>query len=123
MEESKSITLKGCGSAYNGCLMLQNREEDITSLIDIPFKLHPCDLTIACGFRHCIAFYKNDESKRCYLWGEHMVADSESEQIILEPIEISTSFIISEVACGFDHTLMLDSEKLRVFGFGMNQNS
>ncbi len=65
-------------------------------------------MSIVCGSRHCIAF----ESDKCYKWGEHLLEGSEKEQVILEPIEIILKFCISEVACGFDHTLMLDYERL-----------
>ena len=109
MEESKlpSFSLKGCGSAYNGCLMTENKEEDVTSLREMPpFAAKISGMDIVCGFRHCIAF-KNDSSK-CYMWGEHLLEGSEKEQVILEPIEISVKFSISEVSCGFDHTLMVD---------------
>jgi alpha-tubulin suppressor-like RCC1 family protein len=97
--------MKGCGSAYNGCLMTENKEEDITSLKEIPSYLHKIEeMHIVCGSRHCIAF-KND---KCYMWGEHLIEGSEKEQVILEPVEINLKFQISQVACGFDHTLLLD---------------
>jgi hypothetical protein len=92
MEESKTISsfsLKGCGSAYNGCLMTENKEDDITSLIDMPSYSHKLQETrIICGSRHCIAF----KSAKCYMWGEHLIEGSDKEQLILEPIEISLKF-------------------------------
>ena len=111
MEESKNISysLKGCGSAYNGCLMSENKEEDITTLREMPSFSNKIEgMSITCGSRHCIA-YKSD---KCFMWGEHLLEGSEKEQVILEPIEIILKFQISEVACGFDHTLLLDYERL-----------
>ena len=44
----------------------------------------------------------------------------EREKIIINPIEINLKFSVCQVACGFDHSLILESGGFKVHGFGNN---
>ena len=73
---------------------------------------------IVCGSRHCLAYALDTPS--FFIWGEHIMEGDEREKIMISPIEINLKFSVSQVACGFDHSLILESGGFKVHGFGNN---
>ena len=111
---------------YDGSLSF-DRDADQEKLEQADLKIIPfltskenTSLDVFPGVKHCVALSRNAFNiQSVYLWGESLDPidkedeNSKKEHLFVNPVEIlcfqDPLKMISEVSCGFDHTILLNS--------------
>ena len=82
----------------------------------------PCQFSIIyCGAKHCLAKIQNGDSDDVYIWGDHSAFLDQKDKILPHPLQLQFAdpIKVQKIACGFDHTLCLTSDK-KVYAWGSN---